>query len=519
MADDEGNEHEEAPSQPQVDITDWFNEHGGRIVLLAVIASVITAIALGIAHWTWLTAGGASNATVVRNLTLAAAIPPSAVLALWRASVAQRQANTTRLGLNNERYQKGVELLASESMMIRIGGIHALQNLALESPREHSNQIVQLLCAFVRHPPSDRHWVDEQPAGASALGDSGPERSSGSRSIREDVLASIRAAANCAEKAAQAIPELKVQLDLRGVDLRGCDLSRLYFRGALLTNARLQRSDLQQANLSDANLSYAKLENADLTLSSLEGALLDHASFNGACLEQANLNRARSERGQWVRARLSHAQLRDFRGLLVDMSYSQPHYADLTRAKLRSSNLQHADFEKAILVHADLTASDAREARFYGAEFESAYLGGIDAHGAFFSHASFQNATLSSATLTDCVLSDANLNRTRANHIRLTKSVLERCELTRTDLRNAWFHGCMLRDARFDKTILTGAKMGASGLASQEFFGSPEEAAVQGLTQHQLDSSLAAAHFPPELDGAIDVETREPLVWRGGVPD
>ena len=83
-------------------------------------------------------------------------------LAAWRSLIAERQAEATRLQASvadsgakaaranslNERYQRAVELLGSERAYIRIGGIHAIRNLARENPGEFAQHAMSLLRAF-----------------------------------------------------------------------------------------------------------------------------------------------------------------------------------------------------------------------------------------------------------------------------------------------------------------------------------------------------------------------------------
>ena len=58
-------------------------------------------------------------------------------------------------GLLHERYQKGAEMLGSELLSVRLGGIYALQRLAENHPGQYHIQIMHLFCAFVRHPTTD----------------------------------------------------------------------------------------------------------------------------------------------------------------------------------------------------------------------------------------------------------------------------------------------------------------------------------------------------------------------------
>ena len=63
-------------------------------------------------------------------------------IAIWRSIVASRQAaatqkqsETAQHSLLNERYQKGAEMLGSDLLSVRMGGIYALQRLADDHPR------------------------------------------------------------------------------------------------------------------------------------------------------------------------------------------------------------------------------------------------------------------------------------------------------------------------------------------------------------------------------------------------
>ena len=95
-----------------------------------------------------------SGSTTVRNLGLLIAGLIALPLAIWRSWVAQRQADTAQHNLLNERYRQGAEMLDSEILSVRLGGIYALQRLAADNPKHYHIQIMQLLCAFVRHPPA-----------------------------------------------------------------------------------------------------------------------------------------------------------------------------------------------------------------------------------------------------------------------------------------------------------------------------------------------------------------------------
>ena len=87
-----------------------------------------------------------SWSTIIRNFALLIA----AGIALWfakqRIVVADRQSETAQQGLLNERYQKGAEMLGSEVLPVRLGGIYALSRLAEDDPEKYHIKVM--------HPPA-----------------------------------------------------------------------------------------------------------------------------------------------------------------------------------------------------------------------------------------------------------------------------------------------------------------------------------------------------------------------------
>ena len=228
--------------------------------------------------WDWIS-DDESGSTTMRNLGLVVAAVVAFPLALWRSAVAQHQAETAERGLLNERYQKGAEMLGSQVLAVRIGGIYALLRLAAEHPKEYNVQIILLLCAFVRHPTKD-----EEIEALRVKTDDLPE-------MRPDV-----------EEAMVAINiERRVtSINLRDADLRqlrlfGANLSRAILWQANLSGAELGRSNLNTADLSGANLHCADMSSADLRRATLHNADLSNAklyraNLSGVWLKDANLS-------------------------------------------------------------------------------------------------------------------------------------------------------------------------------------------------------------------------------------
>ena len=274
------------------------------VVLVVGGASVIS-----IMYWDWLSVRE-SNGSTIRNIVLAVAALLALPLAIWRSTVAdrqaktaQRQSETVQRGLLNERYQKGAEMLGSTVLPVRLGGIYALARLAREHPGDYHTQIMSLLCAFVRNPPGV-----------------GKEKQD-PKKLREDVQA-VMTAVGERSKSQTKIEEKEEyrinlpEVDLHEANLRGANLTRADLWKANLRGADLHEADLTKANLRVADLAGVNLEAADLTRAMLNSAKLnEHADLTRAVMTGARLRRADLHEADLAGADLGEADLRDCKGL------------------------------------------------------------------------------------------------------------------------------------------------------------------------------------------------------------
>ena len=277
----------------------WIRRNEFIVGAVAVLAALSGTLWVLCVYWDWFVTEPTdreSGSTTVRNLGLVVGGLIAIPLAIWRSIVAQRQADTAQRGLLNERYQKGAEMLGSEVLSVRLGGIYALQRLAEDHPGQYHVQIMGLFCAFVRHSTKDK--------GDNAI-------SEGHR-IREDVQAVMAAIRIRSDDGIKLEKKEKLELDLSGANLSGANLSN-----ANLNGANLSGTVLLKANLSGVKLFEADLTTADLTRADLTGAKLVTANLGNAIL---------------IRANLLDANL--FLSILLN--------TDLTRANLSGTNLSHA---------------------------------------------------------------------------------------------------------------------------------------------------------------------------------
>ena len=248
-----------------------------------------------------------------------------------QADTAQRQFETAQAGLLNERYQKGAEMLGSGVLSVRLGGIYALKRLAEEHPKEFHIQIIELFCAFVRHPTEgDSHETVSPERGRGETGEiDGNDRSD--QRTRSDVHAAVKVISSLNE----IVENNKLQMDLRGANLSYSDL-----KGANLSNAILTGANLQHAYLEDANLSGAELCSAG---TNLNWTILTGAKLTGADLSDADLFAARLVATDLSNATLIHTNLRKANLSGADLTNAHLSRTILSDAHLHNTNLSNTD--------------------------------------------------------------------------------------------------------------------------------------------------------------------------------
>lgn len=291
----------------------WLDQSGGRAVsrlielaeprlgVLAVVAILVILISISV--------GGSHEA--VRNVGLIVGAIIALPIAIWRSRVAERQATAaqkqvettsqqleiaheqvqaaqqqvqaTLQGQLNQRYEKGSEMLGSDVLAVRIGGIYNLQRLAEEDPTHYHIPIAQLFCAFIRNPPSEaskdrrdrRLRVTLRDDVQTVLDWLGRNRQVALEEEHgPDHLLNLR------EAALQGV-SLGEDMDLSGADLSGADLSEAQSLDGL---------DLSQALLNDARLVNADFTNADLSNAHFAGAMCQGLRLDGADVSAAEFS-------------------------------------------------------------------------------------------------------------------------------------------------------------------------------------------------------------------------------------
>lgn len=261
-----------------------------------------------------------------------------------------------------ERFSKSVEQLSSSKPQVRLGGIYSLEQVAIESPKDHWT-IVEIITSLIQESfPFELENYDSSNNHKNDL----PE-------ISIDIQAALTV---IGRRIVQQDPVGKY-LNLSFTYLVGADLGRANLSGADLSRAGLIGADLSEADLKGAGLSGAYLIGADLSKADLSGADLIGANLWKAILVRANLTQTGAIGADFSGADLSGANL----------SSAYLSGANFSGAELSRANLSRADLWKADLIKTNLKEADLREADFWKANLSEANLNGAKLSGADFSRA------------------------------------------------------------------------------------------------------------------------------------
>jgi hypothetical protein len=246
------------------------------------------------------------------------------------------QVHISREGQITDRFSKAVDQLGSPNVIVRIGGVYALERIARNSVTDRDH-ILFLLSAFVRnrapwpvdasdglsYRPRRRHWPPWT-----------------LRRKRRRItpfppinwrLPWMRVRAADIQAAMGTLGRLPRSRDEPVISLSRVDLRSLALRNSGFNGARFRHANLARSVLEGVWLEHSDLTAADLRHTRLSGAHLAWANFSGATLQSADLRRAD----------LSHADLRG-----VDLSHADLRGADLSDTILDGATLTGAQADK-----------------------------------------------------------------------------------------------------------------------------------------------------------------------------
>lgn len=191
-------------------------------------------------------------------------------LAVWRSMVAGQQIEIAERGLIQDRYQSAANMLGSNSMATRMGGVDALESIA----NKHDNyyiRIINLFAAVIRQPVESV---------VTSSGDIKPSP--------DDVRKAMVFIVKRTDRQKAIERKHKKKVPHWHIDLRGAYLACMILTGSNLSELELIEADLTYARLMDANLTEVNLRDAILKNTNLSNANL----ANARGIKQTQLNEA-----------------------------------------------------------------------------------------------------------------------------------------------------------------------------------------------------------------------------------
>lgn len=277
-----------------------------------------------------------SNSETLRNVGFLLAGAIAFVLAMWRGWVAERQAETAQRGLLNERFQRGVEMLGSHVLSVRMGGVIALRRLAAEYPEQYHVQVMDLFSALVRD--RARYVLD-----ANGIVQNEDELIPLWEPSMSDVKAALFAIGHRNKSSIKFETQEQFSIDLQKTYLVGAELN-----GAILSGANLSESDLSWSEFSNSDLSGADLLMSDLSYCDLDGANITAARLGRVDFTQARLQKAKLQGADLCGADLTNAFLTgaDLSGAILWTTY------------VRNACLEDADLSGTIFGRGTVSSED-----------------------------------------------------------------------------------------------------------------------------------------------------------------
>jgi hypothetical protein len=275
----------------------------GLIVLLVYAAAAITVLPTWVVSWSAATVEDKDRLSAIVNTrgALLGVLGPAliglgalaAFLNYRVASESLRQAalqnertyELSRRELATDRFTKAIEQLGSTELAVRVGGIYALEQLALESRRDvaprsrYHYMIIEILTGFLRDQTPD------------------PSRREDMEGTPQSLKADLQAAATVIGRRDVSHDPEGFRLDLRGVPLDNVDFADAKLQRAIFTGAQLKGAEFGDAQLQETIFQDAKLQNANFAFAKLQDTAFNNAEVQGAHfmrdqLEETNLTDA-----------------------------------------------------------------------------------------------------------------------------------------------------------------------------------------------------------------------------------
>ena len=165
---------------------------------------------------------------------------------------------------------------------------------------------------------------------------------------------------------------------------------------------------------------------------------------------------------------------------------------------LRSANLQYAEIPGVDFSRANLEGTIFSGANMDGANMSTAKLVNVDLSFANCRKSNFRNTSLRDANLRHVSIGESDFSGAYLNWVNCSEGSFHKTDFAKARIYNCDFKGALLYGTDLTRAYLASGNM---------------------LTQKQLDDAVADPDAPPFIDtDLVDLETGEPVNWRGTLP-
>lgn len=189
--------------------------------------------------------------------------------------VALETLRVTEEGKLTERFSKAVEMLGSDKLDVKLGGIYALERIARDSLKDHWT-VMEVLTAFIREQSRKEYkgYIPRHNEGLPAINIIEEDMK-----LREDIQVTLTVIGRRTwfdqEDLLQELNLMHTFLGraaLFGANLRNANLFKTNLTESILISVDLSKAVLASAILVGADLSYSILSGTNLHLAKLQGA-------------------------------------------------------------------------------------------------------------------------------------------------------------------------------------------------------------------------------------------------------
>ena len=191
--------------------------------------------------------------------------------------------------IRSEQFKNAIDHLGSDKQAIVLGGVHALNDLAL-SDEDYRKQVFEILCSFIREETSKPEYQTQVRKKLGMKEPDNPKK-------KKTHVVSSKVTVTSPIVIQTIIDKLFREKESREIyneafKEKQANLREAFLQGINLSDAKMLLVDLGNADLQDAELWRADLNAARLWNTNLKRAKLSHAKLQWANLGNANLQEA-----------------------------------------------------------------------------------------------------------------------------------------------------------------------------------------------------------------------------------